>query len=37
MAYNWPFGSALSVVLLVVVLAAILLPALLDRMRGAKA
>lgn len=37
MAYNWPFGSALSVVLLVVVLAAILLPALLDKMRGAKA
>jgi spermidine/putrescine transport system permease protein len=36
MAYNWPFGSALSVVLLIVVLAAILLPALIERLSGAR-
>jgi spermidine/putrescine transport system permease protein len=35
MAYNWPFGAALSVILLLVVLAAILLSAFAGRQRGA--
>jgi len=34
MAYNWPFGAALSVILLLVVLAAILLSAFAGRQRG---
>lgn len=34
MAYNWPFGAALSVVLLLVVLAAIMLSAFAGRQRG---
>ena len=35
MAYNWPFGAALSVILLLVVVAALLLAALAGRQRGA--
>lgn len=35
MAYNWPFGAALSAILLAVVLAAILLSSLASRQRGA--
>jgi spermidine/putrescine transport system permease protein len=35
MAYNWPFGAALSVVLLLVVVAALLLAAVAGRQRGA--
>jgi spermidine/putrescine transport system permease protein len=34
MAFNWPFGAALSVILLVVVLAAILGSAVIGRQRG---
>jgi spermidine/putrescine transport system permease protein len=34
MAYNWPFGAALSVILLIAVLAAILLSTRLGRQRG---
>ena len=34
MAYNWPFGAALSAILLVVVMAAILLSGLAARQRG---
>jgi spermidine/putrescine transport system permease protein len=35
MAYNWPFGAALSVILLLVVVAALLLAGLAGRQRGA--